>query len=889
MNYISRNFILLLLSLQFFCLSIFAVDKKIRITTNSPVRAGEKLIVNIAVSPQTEEAKYRFNGETHIVSSPLKIYKAYSYANRYTKLKKDADSYFNQVVIATSKYQSIVSIKLPDDNQTYSIWGRAKGGPLCLRNQVKGKSKELKWNWQHSKAYSWRFFGNYNKNQLGNSIAFMNSNAPNLPAIDCILLTTDKGYMPSKQKFPPNIFCLQTDASLVGKHKMPITLQIDGKIIRRNITIEVLPPSNHQLQPTVDVNLEKSVINIPLGKSALSAEKYEDFNIFNQNYKKFFSKKRFGIKFPTQTKFIALKCKKYPEMPSEVNIAVGKKLSGLAFLHTEYWQGEVGQKVAFYRIEYNDSTSLNIPLREEFEIAGSLRPSKLQNAIEVFEASSKIIDFHVSLFVWKNPHPEKQIKNIVFSNRLSRYSKEENKIIPLNVTSMSSQILLKIIGIKNTKAMNSLLAASKSKSDEIPQQSYATVDFNKTQGKISPFLFSTNETDIMNFSTSEFDDYRKKMSGTGCQMFRLHSGWSPEMVYPKGIKGPKLYKKLTEGIRSILKDHPERVIMICLNRIPKYINPQKQEDREHFAALAVDLMKHFKKENIPVKYWEIYNEVYFDGVKKDRSLWTMYNLTAKKLKGVDSEVKIGGYAPCWPTISGLRDFYEHCNRNVDFISWHKYPTGSSKTPDSYIMDSANTFGKDVAAIKKVIQEITPGKKIEYALTEYNINYNWKPHDPRQANNKGAVWLASVLYHLIKNKADIALTWHSRSGGTFGLISHSGEIRPSAQLLYLCNHYLKTSYVASKSSNKNLECLGFVNDRQHIGILVINKSHEKKSINVSSLNLPDLPQSYFEGNAKEYTINAKGLSLQKTTLKRNMKLTLAPYSLKMIVCHLTVQK
>ena len=119
------------------------------------------------------------------------------------------------------------------------------------------------------------------------------------------------------------------------------------------------------------------------------------------------------------------------------------------------------------------------------------------------------------------------------------------------------------------------------------------------------------------------------------------------------------------------------IIMICINKIPKYIDPLKEADRKQFAALCADLLEHFKKEKIRVKYWEIYNEVYFKGVKQDRSLWKMYNLTAEKLKKIDPALKIGGYAPCWPTLAGIRDFYLHCHKYVDFVSWHKYPTGSS--------------------------------------------------------------------------------------------------------------------------------------------------------------------------------------------------------------------
>jgi len=86
------------------------------------------------------------------------------------------------------------------------------------------------------------------------------------------------------------------------------------------------------------------------------------------------------------------------------------------------------------------------------------------------------------------------------------------------------------------------------------------------------------------------------------------------------------------------------------------------------------------EEKLNVRYWEIYNGVYFQSIDSDRALWTMYNLAAKKMKEIDPSIKIGGYAPCWPSVGKIKDFYQHCNKYVDFISWHKYLTGSVKNP-----------------------------------------------------------------------------------------------------------------------------------------------------------------------------------------------------------------
>ena len=387
----------------------------------------------------------------------------------------------------------------------------------------------------------------------------------------------------------------------------------------------------------------------------------------------------------------------------------------------------------------------------------------------------------------------------------------------------------------------------------------------------------------MDSENPEFGKYLKVMDKIGCRIFRLHSGWNLAKIYPKGINGPHNYQALDAGISKLLKGHPEREIMICINKIPPYIKPEQPEDREHFAMLCADLLKHFMRQKIKVKYWEIYNEVYFRGIKTDRSLWKMYNLTAAKLKKLKPNIKIGGYAPCYPTISGITDFYKHCHQNTDFISWHKYPTGSSKTSDAYLMGKAYTFGDDVRAIRRAVHAITPGKKVELALTEYNMNYNWRPHDPRQRTWKGAIWMAAVLYNLIKADLDIAQQWHSRGGGTFGLMSKDcEEIRPTARLLYLFNKFLKSHYVYSKSSDRSIACLGFIDPEKQVGLMLINTSNKPKNIKINLLDLPGLHTHPFESNATEYILGPNGFTKQSGDLASVMQVALQPLEMKLLV-------
>jgi xylan 1,4-beta-xylosidase len=278
--------------------------------------------------------------------------------------------------------------------------------------------------------------------------------------------------------------------------------------------------------------------------------------------------------------------------------------------------------------------------------------------------------------------------------------------------------------------------------------------------------------------------------------------------------------------------------------------------------------------------------VYFRKIAEDRSLWSMYNQAAEAMKKVDPTIKTGGYAPCWPSVPMIKDFYTHCHQNVDFISWHKYLTGSSKTPDEYIMRRTSTFGQDAVQIREMINQVTPGKDVQLALTEYNINWNWKPHDPRQATQTGAAWLASVLLHLIEAEVDISNNWHSRGGGTFGLFGPANEIRPAAKVLYLYNKLVKGRFVESKYSSVLLECLGFIDHDKSLGLILVNKKDSTQTLELELLNVPkdfDLEDNIFEGNTLSYSLVEGKVKKQFVNLADgNNKISLEPYEMKVLI-------
>ncbi len=827
------------------------------------VRAGDefKLVIEAKGAPG-ETLIYEFNGETRTAPSDMIYYPAVDYKSNYTTTVDD------NAVTSTSKYHTLCMMPFPQDAKKYTVWIRYSGGPICLRSQ----KKELKWSWKAPAGMEWVNFGSFDAGTMGQSLAVMGSPKEPFAKVEAVMLTSAdvKAFTPGI--YPPNVFTWRPGKSAVGQHELKVKVNGAEKNVKFEVTAEDdAVEKNLTIAPDRQFPLEPRQLSV-------NAENYPLFDFFNDHYRKVLADNPYGLKF--NDKFmLPLKLNEYPNLADTVEFEINKKVAGLAFLLTEYWQGEVNQEVAHFQVNYEDGTSVRIPIREEIEVCGSLRNRNPQGAVFAGIVNSKSIEYNLTILPWVNPHPEKTVKSLFFSNVQTVFNKDENKIIPLNVASVSSQILLSLIGLSDKADAVRLAAAVKTPRTQDTGSADVTIDYARTGGKIHPSVFGTNETGVMTTDDATFDHYLKRMKEINCKNFRFHSGWNLETVYPAKLANPN-YGPLVKTIDKLYAANREWQVMICFNYIPKYVDPKTPEGRKLFAALCADLVRELNiKRKLHIKYWEIYNEVYFTKIEEDRALWHMYNEAAEAMRKVDPSIKIGGYAPCWPVVSNIRDFYEHCHKNIDFISYHKYLTGSASTTTEYIMKQTGSFGEDARKIRAVAEEITPGKPVELALTEYNINFNWKPHDPRQGNYIGAAWLASVLNHLIRADVEIAQTWHSRGGGTFGLISGEGVIRPMGELLAVCNNYVSGDYVWSQSSNEQIECLGFRNPHA-AGFLIVNKSGKSVTVKMSILNVPAFKESLIIPAARSFAITEAGFNASLTAFPKEM--ILAPYETRVVV-------
>jgi hypothetical protein len=845
------------------------------------IRAGETFQLTITADRPEETSRYIFNGIVHEAPSHLHVYRAAEHAVRNaTKLPSGAVTYDK------SGYVIFVTVPFPQDGKEYTVWVRYRAREFCLRRP----DKEIKWIWGSPSEFRWVNTGRFTAETIGTQLAIMNgANAPHTE-IDQILFTTanDLVFRPEDGLGNENIFTWTPAVSAVGKHTFTAAVEIAGQTAEKKFEVEVLPA------PSVTESSEPELKLAPEDRIDLTPKDIKDINadidpkkipalqFINDTYRALLQEIPFGLNFPNNF-MLPLRADVYPDLPNRVELPIDRKLGGLAFLLTEYLQGEIDQEMAHFLVRYADGTEEKIPLREEVELCGQMRNRNPRGGFFAGTVlSSSADEYNLTVAAWKNPHPNKNIKTIVFSNirsALNQPKKEEN---PLNVAHNSSQILLGILGIVDNKKAETitktLIKIQSETSDVSTLSASVTVDFDYSERNINPYVFSTNESGY----DHRYDRYLSVMKVVNCCMFRFLGGFSLDTVYPNGKMDQPNYAPYVEMIKKARAVNPHYQAMFCMRASVDFSKP---EGRQLFADLCADFVREMNiKEQLGLTHWEIYNEPYANGIPKERWLWHAYNLAATQMKQVDPSIKIGGYAPCWPVMGYMTDFYQHCHENVDFLSWHKYPTGSADTPTKNLMAGTSSFENDAIGVRAIVERITPGKNVELAITEYNINYSHKPHDPRQAAHIGAAWMASVLNHLIRGGVDIAQTWHSRGGGTYGLFDSNNKPRPTAKLLYVANNFIKGKQVWAQSSVPAVECLAFRNENT-AGAMLVNKSPKPVTVTMEVLNPPDFAKSLVVPETRSFSISETGFADCYTddwSKGTTWSVTLTPYEVRVFV-------
>jgi|GEM_PF-1041834 Alpha-L-arabinofuranosidase len=393
---------------------------------------------------------------------------------------------------------------------------------------------------------------------------------------------------------------------------------------------------------------------------------------------------------------------------------------------------------------------------------------------------------------------------------------------------------------------------------ERPVHAKASIDWNRPAGRATRRHYSLN---AYRGFTPEFvsnPEYAKNIAYMNPGLLRYHA--SGMTGNSKGKPGQPTSSWLdhsarawdVEKIRAAMDAFsPEGVErMICISNFPVWMRTEgtRALDPAHyddFAKLCADLVRILNVEQKRgIRYFEITNErdfVYWRPQLKAgepvqvAELAKIYNLAADAMRAVDPTIKLGGPAACRGERGVLeqhREFARLTLRNLDFFSFHCYPTGTAATPDPDVYDGTEEMGEMIRNHVKMLAELSPSRHIELHLNEYNINYRWREGDKRMRNHQGAVFDSLFFVEAVRNGLDVAAAWNE-CDGTYGKMDSKFRLRPAAHAFHYFNNWLVGQSVKATSDKpKSVVPFAVSSEGGRRGLALINRSGATNTVKLA---------------------------------------------------------
>src|SRR5579884_1285183 len=331
------------------------------------------------------------------------------------------------------------------------------------------------------------------------------------------------------------------------------------------------------------------------------------------------------------------------------------------------------------------------------------------------------------------------------------------------------------------------------------------------------------------------DDYRRDLKtvkdGTGFRYIRFHGILDNEVgVYDEDAQGNPIYNfsyvdqiydgLLEAGIRPFveisfmppklaanLTPHP-----FCYKPLP---SPPK--DPQKWSALMQAFIRHlldrYGKGEVEQWYFEFWNEPnidFWDGVPKEPTYFIFYDETARAVKSVDPNLRVGG--PATAQAAWVDAFIAHCTQNrvpFDFVSTHVYGNDTSQ----------DVFGKDLSiprrdmvarAVKKVYDQVKASAAPDTPIiwSEYNATYMtqqevtdsafmgpWLANNIRECDGLAAIMSYWDFSDVFEEQGVVKTPFY----GGYGLIAERGIPKAAFRAFELL-HRLGDRRIANRSEN-----------------------------------------------------------------------------------------
>lgn len=351
-----------------------------------------------------------------------------------------------------------------------------------------------------------------------------------------------------------------------------------------------------------------------------------------------------------------------------------------------------------------------------------------------------------------------------------------------------------------------------------------TVDWTRPGKALSRDQFGLNLFGGLDPEVSNHPQYRENLIHMNPGILRIHNAG----MVGDAAKSPVAWvdyqnkcwlKERVLAALAPLRDLPTRII-ININCWPDWMD--RDGDRlldidQHdafarFSAQLVEIVNH-PAAGKPVLWWEITNEMddryhksYFEAKKPDRldELAAIYLKSAKAMREADPRIRTGGPST---TNSYNMDFHRRfivaTAPLLDFYSMHLYLTGSRDTSDEEVFARSEAASWPLEQVRGMLDGISPDRRIELLMDEYNINWDWQQKDQRMTDWRSAVWDAAFCISSIAAGADGTAAWNE-CDGAYGKTATDHSRRPAAESFHLINSTLPgavvpTSFTASKEA------------------------------------------------------------------------------------------
>ena len=378
------------------------------------------------------------------------------------------------------------------------------------------------------------------------------------------------------------------------------------------------------------------------------------------------------------------------------------------------------------------------------------------------------------------------------------------------------------------------------------------VDWTKPGRTVTRDHFGLNAFSGFNPEISRHPKYLENLTYMNPGILRLHYAG----LLDDAAKNPAAwvdYKNqcwLKERILASLaplRGLPSRLIL-CINTWPAWMDQDRDgrlDPKQHdaYAAFCAELVKIVNAPDAgkPILWWEITNEMddryhkrFHDEKKPDllNELTDIYLKSSAAMRQADPRIKTGGPATTNSyNIDFHRRFIAATAPLLDFYSMHLYVTGSRDAPDSDVFAKSDSPAWPLTSVRKMLDDISPDRKIELLMDEYNINWDWKQQDKRMQDWRSAVWDAAVCVSAISAGADGAAAWNE-CDGAYGKTTRDHLRRPAADSFHLLNNLLPGASVpaeidAPKSSG--LRVLAVLRPDGKKALLLINTGTRPRTL------------------------------------------------------------